>query len=172
MGLLFRKRFRLSKWLSLNLSKSGVGLSVGPPGAKFSVNQKRARVQLGIPGTGIGYRKDVSLPREPDAPPLPEPSTSRHRVGFWLLAAVGLILLILWLSACGFPAWRDQALRDVAEGRWHVDPAQVPASGTSSQTIEFRDASGRNVGYGRVQGGTVEFFNPDSSRAGFGKVGR
>ena len=28
-----------------------------------------------------------------------------------------------------------------------------------SQTIEFYDANGRHVGYGKVYGGTVEFFN-------------
>ncbi|MDE2483854.1 MAG: hypothetical protein KGL32_01210 [candidate division NC10 bacterium] len=86
---------------------------------------------------------------------------------------MSLLLIGVVVSACGFPAWRDQTLREVAEGRWHVDPDQVPPSGSGpSQTIEFRDASGRNVGYGKVQGGTVEFFNPDSSRAGFGRLGR
>jgi len=90
----------------------------------------------------------------------------------WAIGFVSLLLIGVVVSACGFPAWRDQTLRDVTEGRWHVDPAQVPASGTPSQTIEFRDASGRNVGYGRVQEGSIEFFNPDSSRSGFGKVGR
>lgn len=171
MGLLFRKRLRLSKWLSLNLSKSGLGLSVGPPGAKVSVNQKRARMQLGIPGTGLGYRRDVSMPKDQSAP-LSEAAASRQSVGLWLLAA-GLILLIIWLSGCGFPAWRDQALRDVAEGRWHVDPAQVPPSGAGpSQTVEFYGPGGQHLGYGRVQGETVEFFNPDSSRSGFGRIGR
>lgn len=82
------------------------------------------------------------------------------------------LMLLLFLSACGFPAWRDQALREVAEGRWHVNPEQVPPGGTSSQTTEYYDASGRHVGYGKVQGGAVEFFNPDGSRAGFGKAGR
>lgn len=84
----------------------------------------------------------------------------------------GLLMLVWLLAGCGFPAWRDQALRDVTEGRWHVNPEQVsPGSASSQQTIEFRDASGRNVGYGKVQGGTVEFFNSDSSRAGYGKIG-
>ncbi|PTL37268.1 hypothetical protein CLG94_00020 [Candidatus Methylomirabilis limnetica] len=77
--------------------------------------------------------------------------------------------LLLSLSACGFPVWRDQALLEVAEGRWHVDPEQVPPGGAPSQTIEFYDAGGRHVGYGKVQGGTAEFFNADGSRAGFGK---
>ncbi|MDE2181012.1 MAG: hypothetical protein KGJ40_09230 [candidate division NC10 bacterium] len=81
-------------------------------------------------------------------------------------------LLTFFLSACGFPAWRDQALCDVAEGRWHVNPEQVPPGSAPSQTIEFYDTGGKHVGYGKVQGGTAEFFNADGSRAGFGKVGR
>lgn len=80
--------------------------------------------------------------------------------------------LAVAVTACGFPAWRDQALRDVAEGRWHVNPEQIPPGGASSQTIEFYDSSGRHLGYGKVQGGAVDFFNLDSSRAGFGKGGR
>ena len=81
-------------------------------------------------------------------------------------------LVTLFLSACGFPAWRDQMYRDVMEGRLRVDPATVGPAGQPSQTIEFYDASGRHTGYGKVQGGTVELFNADSSRAGFGKTGR
>jgi hypothetical protein len=166
MGLLFRKRLRLSKWLSLNVSKSGLGLSVGPPGAKLSVNPKRARMQIGIPGTGIGYRRDVSMPQEGGEPSIP---TRRHTRVWLIVGLVALVSLIYLLSGCGFAQWRDQALRDVAEGRWHVIPEQVPAGGAPSQTIEFYDASGRHLGYGRIQGGGVEFYNMDGSRAGFGR---
>lgn len=88
-------------------------------------------------------------------------------IGFVPLLLIGMVA-----SACGFPAWRDQALREVAEGRWHVNPEQVPPGSAPSQTIEFFDAGGRHLGYGKVQGGTVEFFNADSSRAGFGRLGR
>lgn len=171
MGFLFRKRLRLSKWLSLNVSKSGLGLSVGPPGAKLSLNPKRARVQVGIPGTGIGYRRDVSMPQEGGEPSTP---TRRHTHA-WLIVGLllALLLVIALLSSCtSFPIWRDQALRDVAEGRWHVIPEQVQGGAEPSQTIEFYDAGGRRLGYGKVQGGTVELFNADSSRAGFGRIGR
>lgn len=93
MGFLFRKQLRLGRFFSLNLSKSGLGLSVGPPGAKVSVNRKRARMQVGIPGTGIGYRKDMSLPQsEPDA----RPTSLRP----WLIVAAILgLLLLAWLFA-------------------------------------------------------------------------
>src|SRR5574337_797208 len=111
MGLLFRKRLRLSKWLSLNVSKSGLGLSVGPPGAKLSVNPKRARMQIGIPGTGIGYRRDVSIPQEGGEPFIP----ARRHTRVWLIVGlVALVFLMYLLFACGFAAWRDQALREVA----------------------------------------------------------
>jgi len=96
--------------------------------------------------------------------------SSPNKLRMALLFAV--TLLPLFLSACGFPAWRDQALREVAEGRWHVNPEQVPPGSAPSQIIEFYDASGKHVGYGKVQGGTAEFFNADGGRAGFGKVGR
>ncbi|MDE2058882.1 MAG: DUF4236 domain-containing protein [candidate division NC10 bacterium] len=170
MGFLFRKRLRLGKFLSLNLSKSGLGLSVGPPGAKLSVNPKRARIQVGIPGTGLGYRRDVSMPQEGGEPSIP---TRRHGRA-WLIMGllVALMFLVYLLSGCGFAQWRDQALRDVAEGRWHVNPEQVPPGSAPSQTIEFYDAGGKHVGYGKVQGGTAEFFNTDGSRTGSGKVGR
>lgn len=170
MGFLYRKRFRLSKWLSLNLSKSGVGLSVGPPGAKFSVNPKRARMQLGIPGTGLGYRRDVSMPKEPDTSSLPTSSPSRHRWGLWLLAAVGLLLFTVWLGGCGFAEWRDRTLRDVAEGRSHLDVSQIPPSGTGpSQTTEFYGPGGQHLGYGVTSGGSVNVYGPDGSRLGVGR---
>jgi hypothetical protein len=76
------------------------------------------------------------------------------------------------LSACGFPAWRDQLMRDVVEGRWHAIPSQIPAGGQGSQTVEFYGAGGRHVGYGVIQGGTVNFYNVDGSRAGTGRIGR
>jgi plasmid stability protein len=61
-----------------------------------------------------------------------------------------ILALGLMLSACGFPTWRDQTLRDVAEGRSHLDVSQIPPSGSGpSQTIEFQDNAGRTVGYGR-----------------------
>jgi hypothetical protein len=106
MGWLFRKRLRLGKFVSINLSKSGVGLSVGPPGAKLSVNPKRARVQVGIPGTGVGYRKDVSLgpahtppPPHADEAATPElgdqPLPARGVSVSWLLLVVLIVGLLL-----------------------------------------------------------------------------
>ena len=114
MGLLFRKRLRLGKFLSVNLSKSGIDLSVGPTGAKLSLNPKRARMQVGIPGTGIGYRRDVSLTSAHDA--TPPDSASRpevvaqegqpvpHLSISWLILGILLVGLLLG------PVWSSSAL--------------------------------------------------------------
>jgi hypothetical protein len=86
---------------------------------------------------------------------------------------VSVVLTTLLLTSCGFPAWRDQLMRDVVEGRWHANPDQIPAgSGGPSQTVEFYDASGRHVGYRVIRGGSAEFFNAGGSRVGYGRVGR
>ncbi|WP_422720125.1 DUF4236 domain-containing protein [Franzmannia qiaohouensis] len=37
MALRFRQRIRIAPGISLNLSKSGIGASIGPRGAKVSV---------------------------------------------------------------------------------------------------------------------------------------
>ena len=60
MGFRIRKSFRSGPF-RLNLSKSGVGWSVGAPGFRFT---KKAgggtRQTVSVPGTGISYVKDSS----------------------------------------------------------------------------------------------------------------
>ena len=56
MGLNFRKSIKICKGVSLNLSKSGVGVSVVTKGARASINTSgRSSVKVGIPGTGLSY---------------------------------------------------------------------------------------------------------------------
>jgi hypothetical protein len=61
---------------------------------------------------------------------------------------------------------------------WLTGCASLPQSAQSvgtfhpSQTIELYDAAGHRTGYGKVQGGNIELFNPNSTRMGFGKTGR
>lgn len=53
----FRKRFKITKGISLNVSKKGLGLSAGPKGIKVSRSaQGRITGSVGIPGSGISYR--------------------------------------------------------------------------------------------------------------------
>ena len=56
MGLGFRKRKRIAPGVSLNLSKSGFGVSVGRRGASVSRSAK-GRKQLSLGWKGLFWRK-------------------------------------------------------------------------------------------------------------------
>ncbi|MBP5606033.1 MAG: DUF4236 domain-containing protein [Ruminiclostridium sp.] len=61
MGLRFHKSISLFKGVKLNLSKSGVGVSLGTKGARYSINTNGKRqATFGIPGTGLSYVKSFS----------------------------------------------------------------------------------------------------------------
>jgi Protein of unknown function (DUF4236) len=56
MSFRFRKRIRLSKWLRVNLSKSGASLSVGKRRATVNLSKRRGTtLTVGAPGTGLSY---------------------------------------------------------------------------------------------------------------------
>ena len=60
----FQKSIRIAPGFRINLSKSGVGVSVGPKGLKVGVDAKGRRYSsVGIPGTGISQR-NYSTPGE------------------------------------------------------------------------------------------------------------
>jgi tetratricopeptide (TPR) repeat protein len=76
MGFRLAKSVRLGKGVRLNLSKTGVGISAGVPGARYSVHSSgRRTTSVGLPGTGVSYRKTAasggrkaSAPRAQTAP--------------------------------------------------------------------------------------------------------
>ena len=55
MGYRFWKRVKIAPGLTLNLSKSGWSISVGPRGAKLTISPRGKRITVGIPGTGFFY---------------------------------------------------------------------------------------------------------------------
>jgi len=60
MGFRLYKSVKLGKGVRLNLSKTGVGISAGVRGARYSVHSSGRTVRtLGVPGTGVYYRKDT-----------------------------------------------------------------------------------------------------------------
>ncbi|MBA3534446.1 MAG: DUF4236 domain-containing protein [Ardenticatenales bacterium] len=61
MGIRFAKRINLGKFVRLNISKSGIGISVGVQGARISTGPSGTRLTAGIPGTGISYVKQFTL---------------------------------------------------------------------------------------------------------------
>src|SRR5690349_18074147 len=58
MPLRARKSIRVAKGVRLNLSKTGLGLSVGTKGLRYSVHSSgRHTASAGLPGSGISYQK-------------------------------------------------------------------------------------------------------------------
>ena len=71
----FRKRFSITKGVSLNLSKKGLGLSTGPRGMKISRSaQGRITGSLGIPGSGLSYRSRLDATGEQSTEEIDSPT--------------------------------------------------------------------------------------------------
>lgn len=57
-GLRFQKRIKIMPGVTLNISKSGIGISAGVRGAHIGINSHGQKyTNVGLPGTGISYRK-------------------------------------------------------------------------------------------------------------------
>ncbi len=100
MGFRYRKSIRIAKGVRLNVSKSGVGLSAGVRGARYSVHSSgRRTATVGIPGSGMSWSQTSGGGRAPSrtrssasgsSPPAPATvpeELGRQRPG--LLAAKG-----------------------------------------------------------------------------------
>lgn len=61
MGFRFRKSMSLGKFAKINVSKSGVGMSVGVPGFRVGVGgDGKVRRTVGIPGSGISHTQVIA----------------------------------------------------------------------------------------------------------------
>ena len=79
MGFRFRKSIRVGKYFRVNVSKSGIGYSIGKRGARITVSANgRKTGTIGIPGTGISYSKTLGGKEKSDSsvssyiPPVPQ----------------------------------------------------------------------------------------------------
>jgi hypothetical protein len=94
MTFRYRKSINLGGGVRLNLSKTGVGLSCGVPGLRYSVHSSGRRTRtVGIPGTGMYWRDDhrthyvapassaarTRRPTQPGTRPNAEPKPLPHR---------------------------------------------------------------------------------------------
>jgi tetratricopeptide (TPR) repeat protein len=62
MSFRYRKSISLGMGTRLNISKTGIGLSGGIPGARVSAHSSgRRTTSFGLPGTGMYFRKDTRI---------------------------------------------------------------------------------------------------------------
>lgn len=92
MGFRFQKRIRIFKGLTLNLSRSGSSWTVGRPGASVNIRGKKITGNVGLPGTGLSYRKSLDEQARPA-----ELGTNRRgaRVLVWLVLVAVVVTLAL-----------------------------------------------------------------------------
>jgi len=63
MGFRFQRRIRIAPGVRVNLSKSGVGASVGRTGLRLGMDAKRKKYfSVGLPGSGLSYRTFFGRP--------------------------------------------------------------------------------------------------------------
>ena len=97
MGLRFQRRIKVLPGVRINLSKSGVGFSVGGRGAHIGITARGQRyTSIGMPGTGLSWREyqhkpaarqcDLCAPGHAHIPPV---------AAIVLLTAAAIILLLL-----------------------------------------------------------------------------
>lgn len=61
MGWNVRRSKKIAPGVRLNLSKKGLGVSIGPKHSKISISPgKRITTNIGIPGTGVRYTKVIN----------------------------------------------------------------------------------------------------------------
>ena len=95
MSFRFQKRIKILPGLRLNVSKTGISWTVGTRGASVTARDGKLTGNVGIPGTGLSYRKRLDLPSQDQVDqdqPRPRPATSTPS---WLVLAVVLGLGIL-----------------------------------------------------------------------------
>jgi hypothetical protein len=56
----FRRTIKVLPGVHVNISKTGISLSLGGPGATINLNKEGAQTTLGLPGSGVSYRGDRS----------------------------------------------------------------------------------------------------------------
>jgi hypothetical protein len=87
LGLWFQRRIRVLPGVHLNVSLSGVGVSVGGRGFHAGVTARGQRyVSAGLPGTGLSVRQYSLVNSSP-------------RLSFWPLAIGAAILAVLLVVA-------------------------------------------------------------------------
>jgi hypothetical protein len=99
MGFRFQKRIGIGSFGRVNISKSGVSLSEGVPGARVTIG-RTPRITLGIPGSGLSWTQTFGTRgrrASRAAPPAVQPRSTAGVI-VWLIIVVGALALLGWLG--------------------------------------------------------------------------
>jgi Protein of unknown function (DUF4236) len=107
----FRRSMKVAPGVRLNFNKKSLGMSVGPRGARYSINSSGRRTRsVGIPGTGLSYRSQSG--GSSSAEEVPRPSLLIRKLVFWLVVVLAFIGfasgadgIAVWVIVIGFFVW-------------------------------------------------------------------
>jgi hypothetical protein len=88
----FQRRIKILPGLRLNVSKTGISWTISTRGASVTARDGKLTGNVGVPGTGLSYRKRLDLPdAERKEPAVTEPA---NRTGMLLILVfvVGVIV--------------------------------------------------------------------------------
>ena len=110
MPLRFWRRVKIAPGVTLNLSKSGTSVSLGPRGAKTTIGHGKVRQTVGLPGSGLFYTRtlaaDASAHDADQKAPLPvRPSVTQAPVP-WRAT----LIIMAFLTGIVIGAWPSSAL--------------------------------------------------------------
>ncbi len=91
MAIRFRKSFKLTPGLRLNIGKRGASLRVGPKGAGYTVGTSGQRVSASVPGTGVGFSSRIGKRKSDN-------QNTNPSIGSWAAVLVGLFLICMFLG--------------------------------------------------------------------------
>jgi hypothetical protein len=151
MGFYIRKSFKIGP-LRLNLSKSALGASVGTKGARLGLSS-RGKFYTHLGRWGLYHRQDLGSVN-------PQPATSSKGIGFWILIALGILLvLVIALSLVTAADRLDVFDQEGRPGYATMDPG--------AGRLDLFDRDSRRTGYGiQRPDGSWDLFRPDGSRLG------
>ncbi len=144
MGLRFCKVFSLGGLLRLNISKTGIGVGVGPRGFSLSIGSKGIRSSVGVPGSGVSYQDTTSWKRLNESTDTPAEqinssiSDENHAsensappVNFWKIA--------FFLLAAAIFVWYLTSSNQRELNQREVPPTVAPAPNRALTPPEIRE---------------------------------
>jgi hypothetical protein len=134
MGWRFRRTIKLLPGVHVNLSKSGLSLSLGGPGATVNLNKDGHRTTVGVPGSGLSYQGGrTQWSQEGDPQDARAPAVVRYGWVLWLglgaflfmagaerlataFAIVGGVHFVLWAISGLFRRRSDKTSQPTQSG--------------------------------------------------------
>lgn len=98
MGLRLRRSIKIIPSLWFNLSKSGVGTSIGGTGPTVNLKDDKTTTTASLPGTGISYRSTTSKHVDQQDAARPDTTPASDSLWFWFLLVVLVAVVLHYLA--------------------------------------------------------------------------